>query len=103
LEFIRDKVLLDYFNKDEFKILYKNLFTNYDKDLFLEKHPDFLNLKIKIETKHGVDNLEKLQLEALSIVKTINLKNLDKKEFDLKKNLNSKEKIEEFQRILILK
>jgi len=42
-------------------------------------------------------------LEVLSLVKSINLKNLGKKELELKKDLSSKEKIEEFQKILILK
>jgi hypothetical protein len=60
-------------------------------------------LKINIESKHESDNFEKIKLEALSLIKSINLKNLEKKEKELKKNLNSKEKIEEFQKILILK
>ena len=103
LKVIKENILLDFFTEKVFLDLYKKIFNNYNLTQFLDENPEFLNLKIDIESRHELNNFKKLSFEALSLVKSINLKNLENKEFELKKNLNSKEKIEEFQKILILK
>jgi len=103
IEVIKENILIDFFTDNLFKDLYKKIFNDYNSVQFLDENPEFLNLKIDIESRHGLDNFDKLKIEVLSLIKWINLKNLENKESELKKNLNSKEKIEEFQKILILK
>lgn len=109
LPVVKENLLLDFFEKSEknFKIfekIFEELEKNiFDEEKFFEEEKKFLQIKLQIESQHDFDNFEKLKLEALSLIKSINLKNLEKKEKFLKKNLNSKEKIGEFQSLLILK
>lgn len=108
LEFVKENILLDFFSDWKILEIYKKIFSDFEKKSFdskkfLEENPEFINLKIELESKYNLDNFEKIKIEALSLIKSINLKNLEKKEFELKKDLSSKEKIEEFQEILIFK
>lgn len=103
LEVIKENILLDFFIENDILDLYKNIFNDYNSAQILDENPEFLNLKIDIESKHEVDNLEKVKLEALSLVKTINLKNIKREENKLKKDLKNPESIKKFQEILVLK